>query len=70
METTYEFSATNTDKLYGYGTRTEADTYLLWLNKHRKINYYKMIESNLNDEQADTLAFNLRVELADLGLIE
>jgi hypothetical protein len=70
METTYEFSAYNTETIYGYGTETEATQYLEWLNQDKEINLYEMGVSDLTDEQADTLAINLRENLADLDLIE
>lgn len=70
METTFEFTAYNTETLYGYGTEAEATLYVDWLNKDREINLYQMAESGLTDEQADTLAINLRDDLADLELID
>lgn len=70
METTYEFAAYNTETIYGYGTEAEATQYLEWLNQGKEINLYEMGVSDLTDEQADTLAINLRENLADLDLIE
>jgi hypothetical protein len=70
METTYEFSAYNSEKLYGYGSQSDAQLYLKWLNKNREINQYEMAASSLTDEDANTLAFNLRENLADLDSIE
>jgi hypothetical protein len=68
METTYEFTAYNTERVYGYGTEDEAALYLRWLNRDRQINVYEMSPSELTDEQADTLAFNLREAINDLDL--
>jgi hypothetical protein len=70
METTFEFTAYNTETLYRHGTEAEATLYLNWLNEDREINLYQMAESGLTDEQADTLAINLRDNLADLDLID
>lgn len=70
METTYKFSAYNTESVYGYGTESEATKYLNWLNKGREINFFEMEVSSLTDEQADTLAINLCDNLSDLDLIE
>jgi hypothetical protein len=70
METTYEFTAYNSEKIYGYGSEAEAQIYLKWLNRNRGVNQYEMVESDLTADQADDLAFNLRENLADLDLIE
>jgi hypothetical protein len=70
METTYKFSAYNAESVYGFGTESEATQYLNWLNKGREINLFEMAVSDLTDEQADTLAINLRDNLLDLDLIE
>jgi hypothetical protein len=70
MEATYEFSAFNTQSIYGFGTESEAAQCLEWLNKDREINLFEMAVSSLTDEQADTLAINLRDNLLDLDLIE
>ena len=70
MEATYEFSAYNTESVYGYGTEAEATQYLGWLNKGREINLFEMAVSKLTEDQADTLAVNLRENLADLDLID
>lgn len=70
METTFEFTAYNTETQYGYGTEAEATLYLDWLNKGREINLYQMAKSDITDEQADTLAINLRENLAELDLID
>lgn len=69
METTYEFTAFNEKRIYGYGTEDEAKLYLQFLNQGREINLYEMEESSLTDDEADTLARYLRVWLSDLGLI-
>lgn len=69
METTYEFTAYNTEKIYGYGTENEASLYLDWLNRDKEINLYEMSESNITSEQSDTWAINLRDNLLDLDLI-
>jgi hypothetical protein len=66
METTYEFSAYNTESIYGFGSEAEATQYLRWLNRGRTVNLREMNESTLSDEQAETLAINLRDELQDL----
>jgi hypothetical protein len=60
MEDTYAFTAYNTETQYGYGTENEAQQYLNFLNQDREINLYEMEVSDLTDEQADRLAFNLR----------
>lgn len=70
METTYEFTAYNNERIYGYGTENEASLYLGWLNRDREINLYEMAVSDLTDEQADTLAISLRDNLLDLDLID
>lgn len=70
MEGIYEFSACNTESIYGYGTETEATKYLEWLNRDRKINLFEVGESSLTMDEADTLAINLRENLQDLDLIE
>lgn len=70
MEATYEFSAYNTESVYGYGTENEAAQYLDWLNKGREVNLFEMAVSGLTEDQADTLAINLRDNLADLDLID
>jgi hypothetical protein len=67
METTYKFSAYNAESVYGFGTETEAAQYLDWLNKGREINLFEMAVSEPTDEQADTLAINLRDNLLDLN---
>jgi hypothetical protein len=69
METTYEFTAYNSEKLYGYGTEDEAQLYLDHLNKDRDINLYEYEASDLTDDEADPLAFGLRDELLALDLI-
>ncbi len=69
METTWEFSAYNTESEYGFGTEREARIYLDFLNKDREINWYEMSEAALSDEQAEQLAFNLADGLVELGLI-
>jgi hypothetical protein len=66
MEATYAFTAYNTETQYGYGTESEAAKYLAFLNQNREINLYEMGVSDLTDEQADTLAINLRDCLNDL----
>lgn len=67
METTYEFTAYNTEVIYGYGSEIEARLYLDWLNRDREMNQYEMALSSLSDEQADILAVNLQENLADLA---
>ena len=67
METTYAFTAYNTETQYGYGTEDEALKYCKFLNRDRENNCYQVYESDLTDEQADTLAFNLRDCLNDLA---
>jgi hypothetical protein len=67
MESTYTFTAYNTETQYGYGTENEAQQYLSFLNRDREINLYEMEISGLTDEQADTLAFNLRDSLNDFA---
>ena len=59
METTYKFSAYNTESVYGFGTANEATQYLEWLNQNREINKFEMEISSLSDEQAENLAINL-----------
>jgi hypothetical protein len=66
MEVTYAFTAYNTETQYGFGTEDEATEYLEWLNKDKEINLYEMEISDLTDDQADTLAINLRDNLNDL----
>jgi hypothetical protein len=66
METTYAFEAYNTETQYGYGTEDEALKYCKFLNRDRENNCYQVSESDITDEQADTLAFNLRDCLNDL----
>lgn len=70
MEATYEFTAYNTEVIYGFGTESEAAQYLEWLNQDKEINLYEMSVSDLTDEQADTLAINLLDCLKDLDLVE
>lgn len=70
METTYEFTAYNTKTVYGYGSEDEAGLYLGWLNRDREINLYEMAKSSISQDEADTLAINLRENLGDLDLIE
>ncbi len=67
MEATYAFTANNRETQYGYGTEDEARQYLDFLNKDREINLYEMEVSGLTEEQADTLAFNLRDGLNDIA---
>ena len=67
METTYEFSAYNTESVYGFGSESEATQYLEFLNRGKEINLFEMAESSLTDEQADTLAVNLQDCLSDLS---
>lgn len=59
METTYKFSAYNTESVYGFGTTREATQYLEWLNQNREINKFEMEISGLSDKQAENLAINL-----------
>ena len=66
MESIYEFSAYNTELIHGFGTESEADQYLKWLNRDREINLFEMSESSMTMEQADKLAINLLENLADL----
>ena len=70
METTHEFSGYNKEPLYGFGTEREAYLYLNWLNKDLEFNLYEMRVSGLTDDQAETVAFNLCENLADLDSIE
>lgn len=70
MENIYEFSAYNTESIYGYGTESEATQYLAWLNRDREVNLFEVGESSLTMEQADTLAINLLENLQDLDLID
>lgn len=63
METTYNFSAHDTESIYGFGTESEASLYLIWLNKDREINLYEMAVSGLTDEQADALDIDLLIDL-------
>lgn len=70
MEATYEFTAYNSEKFYGYGTREEAEIYLRWLNRNREINLYGMSKSNLTEDQADHLAISLQENIADLDLAD
>jgi hypothetical protein len=70
MEGIFEFSAYNSESIYGFGTQAEASLYLDWLNKDREINLYEMAESSMTMEQADTLAVNLLENLQDLDLID
>ena len=67
METTYEFSAYNTESVYGFGSESEATQYLEWLNRGKEINLFEMSETKMTDEQSDTLAMNLRDCLSDLS---
>jgi hypothetical protein len=66
MEATYSFTAYNSEIQYAFGTESEAARYLKFLNRNREINLYQMEISDLTDEQADTLAFNLMDCLNDL----
>lgn len=59
VETTYKFSAYNTESVYGFGTTSEATQYLEWLNQNREINKFEMEISGLSDKQAENLAINL-----------
>jgi len=68
MEATYEFSAYNTESVYGYGTTAEASQYLAFLNKGRDINLFEMAVSDLSEDRAEALAVNLRDSLRDLDL--
>lgn len=70
MEFVYKFTAYNTETIYGFGTEEEAITYQDWLNRDRQINLYERAVSELSDEQADTLAINIRENLNDLELID
>jgi hypothetical protein len=63
MEATYKFSAYNAESVYGFGTESEATQFLGCLNEGREINFFEMAVSDLTDEQADTLAVNLRDNL-------
>ena len=70
MENIYKFSSYSSESIYGFGNESEASKYLEWLNKDRKFNLYEMEISDLTNEQADTLAINLRDNLLDLELID
>jgi hypothetical protein len=48
----FEFTAYNTETLYGYGTETEANLYLDWLNENREINEYQKGISSLTEGRA------------------
>lgn len=47
----YAFRAYNTQALYGYGTKDEADEYCDLLNEGRNINFYGAHE--LTEDEAD-----------------
>lgn len=70
MENIYKFSSYKSESIYGFGNESEASKYLEWLNKDREFNLYEMEISDLTNEQADTLAINLRDDLLDLELID
>ena len=59
MEATYAFTAYNTEAEYGFGSESQAAEYLAHLNKDREINLYEMEVSDLTDDEAENLAFNL-----------
>ena len=59
METTYKFSAYNTESIYGYGTEDEATRYLEFLNYRRSFNLYEKEISGLTDEQSEDISFSL-----------
>ncbi len=69
MENWYEFTAYNSQALYGYGTADEAGAYCAILNRDREVNVYGY--QTLNNESAarlddgdDTDGFNLSDALA------
>lgn len=71
MEHWYEFTAYNTQKLYGYGPAFAADQYTDHLNKNREINHYAAYQ--ISDEMAaelklesNTEAFVILDELAEI----
>jgi hypothetical protein len=70
VDRVYEFTACQREIIYGYGTEAEARRYLGWLNRDRDINVYEMEVSNLSDDEADTLAMNLREWVLDVYSIE
>jgi hypothetical protein len=70
MEAIYEFSAHNSETVYGFGTEEEAAQYLEWLNQDKEIDLYEMCVSELTDDEAETLAVNLLDCLKDLDLVE
>lgn len=59
----WQFSAYNTESIYGYGSRIDADEYLQWLNRDREIDLYEMCEFEMDEEKADRVAFELRETL-------
>lgn len=68
METTYEFSAYSRESTYGFGTEQEANQYLDLLSAEREVNLYQKAISELTDNQAEVLAFNLREALNCMAL--
>jgi hypothetical protein len=62
----YKFIRHNTESLYGYGTRLEADQYLAWLDKHRGGNWYTQIFIT-SDGEAEKISFNMSDELIALA---
>ena len=66
METTYEFSGYNREKIYGYGTETVAKSYLDWINKNLTYNLYEMAVSDLPSNELEIVASDLSEDLAYL----
>lgn len=71
MEHWYEFTAYNTQKLYGYGPALAADQYVDHLNRNREINHYAayVVPDELAAElklESRTDTFNLLDELAEI----
>ncbi|NJN00051.1 MAG: hypothetical protein HC800_25530 [Phormidesmis sp. RL_2_1] len=69
MESIFCFTAYNTEAIYGWGSEEEATAYLNYLNKDRGTNQYVMEKSDLPEEAADTIAFNMRPFLVDENLL-
>jgi len=66
----WTFSAYNSEKLYGFGTRNEAQKYKDYLNRKREINHYYFAETDAETVSDLETRRNDGVNIADCDLSE
>jgi hypothetical protein len=63
----WSIGAYNTEGIYAYGTESEVDRYVNWLNRDREINLYSAESAENPNEIDEYNIINLADELAELS---